>query len=250
MSESVLRRERLRLGVILLAAMVPVLAGTAVHSYKVVDYLFVAMFALAGVWAWVRGARPHPLAGIPIAVAALVVALSSPRIAVWTLVAGLAAACLFALREEQVPWVRGKLVPALAPAVLIGVVWALVNVALIRFQGWTEGDMTWWESIRDALRAGLSEEIGTRLPLFAACMVAAPNAVSERWGRMLLYLVLIVPHASMHYVYEPSMMLMGTVVLGTVFGMPLCWLMVRRGVVAAVVAHTIIDLVRFLVVGV
>ncbi len=104
-------------------------------------------------------------------------------------------------------------------------------------------------AVAGALRPGIWEEVAFHFfPL--AWWIAVRGAVpGTRWGTVGLYTWLVLPHAAMHFsdsvTVDPVGAVVGTLGLGVVFGLPLVWLNVRRGVVAAVVAHWAVDALRF-----
>ena len=113
-----------------------------------------------------------------------------------------------------------------APA---GVVLGAVNVLVVHLSEShpaPEGNVL--RGLLDALRAGITEELGMRLCLLAFCGVVLGHRPRSRPEQFMTYLVLIVPHASAHSVTSSMTdMIATTIFLGVVFGFPLSFLLQR-----------------------
>lgn len=237
------------LGVLLAAALAPILIGIALRSTWPVHLVALGAPVAAAAVAWRRGARLSRRETALLAVAALACLPSGPLFGAWTFLGGAGAVLLLRSRGLGLSWwVRRRWwVTALAVAAAGGVL-AGINVASARASGVAPEVGGPVLGLLGTARAGLSEEIGMRLFLLACALVVLGRRPSTRGQEVLTYLVLVVPHAAMHFQSFEGLVA-GTIALAAVFGMPLAWLMKRFGVLAAVVAHTLIDAVRFLALG-
>lgn len=230
--------------------LVPVLVGIWLGSAGVVLAVGSVAAATVIVLAWRRGGRPSRRETAMLGLAALVCVPTGLTFAVLTLLGGLAA--LTALRRHgyAVAWrVRRPWWLTVVATGVVGAGLAVVNVALARASGVTSADTAPVLGLLGAARAGLSEEIGMRAFLLTCAVVVLGHPPVTLAQRVSTYLVMVVPHAAVH-ASSFADLLAQTLVLGVLFGLPLTLLMTRFGVLAAVVAHTVIDAVRFLVIGV
>jgi len=240
--------------VLLVAALAPLVPASATGRFAWVEVPALAVCATGAAYGWMRHRRLCRADAATVTVLATVAALDRPALGLWTLLGGLCATALLRPLGITIPWLswdgrRRRWVGA-AVAVPVGVALAEVNVLLARASsssGPAGGAAL--HGLFDALRAGLSEEIGIRLCLLALCVHLLGRLPRTRTERLLTYLVLVVPHAALHHVQAPSQLIVGTTVMGVAFGLPLAVLLTRFGVLAAVTAHTVMDAVRFVVLG-
>ncbi|EFP60657.1 CPBP family glutamic-type intramembrane protease [[Clostridium] innocuum] len=128
----------------------------------------------------------------------------------------------------------------------IGIVLALVNVFLA--SGLTPSHPGWKLSyLFSALQAGIFEEICFRLFLFAWTMRLYGNRSFTYLDNFLIYIILILPHVLLHF--PQTMDLMSILILSLLFGLPLSMMMRKVNLLSAMGAHTIIDLIRFIILG-
>ncbi|PID99209.1 hypothetical protein CSA80_00355 [Candidatus Saccharibacteria bacterium] len=104
------------------------------------------------------------------------------------------------------------------------------------------------------LSAGLLEEMGIRLFILSLIVYSLGRMPHRRLEITLTYMLLIIPHSFLHLTGtaaagEWASAISNTVSLAIIFGFPLSFLMMRYGVAAAVIAHTLIDTLRFLYSG-
>ena len=138
----------------------------------------------------------------------------------------------------------------LAAGILVGAVLAFVNTALDPERG-----APVWEHLHTwlvyGLGAGLLEEVGIRLFIFALICYALGRLPRTNIEMIVTYLLLIVPHSFLHLTTLAASgqwpaAIINMLMLALLFGAPLSVLLVRYGIVAAVIAHTLVDVVRFL----
>lgn len=234
---------------LLAAAMAPIVVGIALHSPMPVFVVALSVSAGAAALMWRRGACLGRREAALLALAALLRVPTGPVFALWTALGGAGAVLLLRARGYDVAWwvPRRWWVTALAVGV-VGLGLAAINVAMVRASGVTPDVGGPVLGLLGAVRAGVSEEIGVRLFLLACVVVALGHRPATRAEDVMAYLVLVVPHAAFH-VSSFDALLGETLVLSVVFGLPLALLMTRLGVLPAVIAHTTIDTVRFLVIG-
>lgn len=238
-----------RLFALLLSAEVPVLVSWTTSQSGPAALGAMAASLVAAVVAWVRWRGWHWRDAVLVSAFAIVVAMSHPILGVWALVGGLAAAALLRAGGWHMPWLSwGRRAPSrgLLIGVATGLVLGLINLSL---PGASPRGGT-LHGLSDALRAGICEELGMRACLLAASLFLLKRWPSTRKSWFLVFLIVIVPHASMHFVGAPmGDLLTGTIVLGLLFGLPLSVVLIRYGVIPAIVCHALIDALRVTVVG-
>lgn len=249
-----IRSPRTALTLILAAATAPVVVSAAVGQNWPVFAVALVAGGSGAVLGWVRHRAFRPGDAAAVAAVAAVTALVQPAMGLWTLLGGLCAASLLRARGIGMPWLswrrRGRWWIGLLIAFAVGLALSAVNLALSRSPGDPDTIGRRLDGLLDAVKAGLSEELGMRLCLLAFCVYALGRLPRTRVENVLTYLVLVVPHAAIHFTLRPELLVSGTISLGLLFGLPLAFLLKRFGLVPAITAHVVIDAVRYLAVGV
>ena len=101
----------------------------------------------------------------------------------------------------------------------------------------------------DAIRAGVTEEIIFRLFFFAICVSIVKNKKLSKFENILCYFIMILPHVLIHFDFT-TVNLGSVVVLFLLFGLPFAVLQRKRDLLSAIVAHSVVDLIRFCVLGI
>lgn len=230
---------------VVLAAATARQAGPVVVTGSVVS-------GAGAVGGWVRHRSWSRHDAVIVAALAAITALSDRGFGAWTLLGGLCAVALLRARGVRVPWLSWGARPwwvGVLAALPVGAALGALNVLS------TKGSTSSREvggplhGLLGALKAGISEELGIRLCLLAFCVYALGGLPRTRREQLVTYLVLVVPHAALHFVAHPSLMLSGTIWLSLLFGLPFAFLLKRFGLLPAALAHTLVDAIRVLAIG-
>jgi hypothetical protein len=136
-------------------------------------------------------------------------------------------------------------------ALAIGAPLAVVNVFVLQL---TQGQPIDWQnplvSLRDALQPAIMEEVVYRFAFLGLLWLALSKSLPNQAPWLAALLAMLV-HTYMHYdelfVQAPLVALgMGLAVL-VFWGLPLTYLVLRRGLESAIAFHWIQDVARFLV---
>ena len=101
----------------------------------------------------------------------------------------------------------------------------------------------------DAIRAGVTEEIIFRLFFFAMCVAIVKDKKMSKAENVLSYLIMTIPHVLIHFNLE-TVDLGSIIVLFALFGFPFAVLQRKRDLTSAIVAHSVVDLIRFILLGI
>lgn len=101
----------------------------------------------------------------------------------------------------------------------------------------------------DAIRAGVTEEIIFRLFFFAICVAVVKDKKMSKAENVLSYLIMTIPHVLIHFNFE-TIDLGSIIVLFVLFGLPFAVLQRKRDLTSAIVAHSVVDLIRFVLLGI
>lgn len=101
----------------------------------------------------------------------------------------------------------------------------------------------------DAIRAGVTEEIIFRLFFFAICVAIVKDKKMSKAENVLSYLIMTIPHVLIHFNFE-TVDLGSIIVLFVLFGLPFAVLQRKRDLTSAIVAHSVVDLIRFVLLGI
>ena len=98
-----------------------------------------------------------------------------------------------------------------------------------------------------SLNPGIYEEIASRAVFMAFCIYrfAMQDKVPSRFQRFTMLFMMTVPHCLAH-----RFPLTGSLVLLVLFAFPFAFLQRKRDLLSAIIAHTIVDLIRFVVFGI
>lgn len=110
-----------------------------------------------------------------------------------------------------------------------------------------------------SLNPGISEEIIYRLFMYAFSLYLLGGTIRTRKETLWVYVLMIVPHVLLHFPdsyfvggslhLDLGTLLIGPVVLGLLFGLPMTLAMVKRDLTSAILIHTIVDFIRFIFIG-
>lgn len=98
-----------------------------------------------------------------------------------------------------------------------------------------------------AFFAGISEEIVFRLFLFSLSVYLIQDCEMTSEMNRLCYIIIVIPHVILHF--TQGFNLFGFICLSVFFGMPFAMMQRKLNLVSAIGAHTLVDLVRFIVIG-
>ncbi len=131
-------------------------------------------------------------------------------------------------------------------AIGIGIFLGVINLLLANFPINFSVKLKWF---LDAINAGVTEEIIFRLFFFAICVAIVKDKKMSKAENVLSYLIMTIPHVLIHFNFE-TVDLGSIIVLFVLFGLPFAVLQRKRDLASAIVAHSVVDLIRFVLVGI
>lgn len=191
------------------------------------------------------------------AVLAVLVGIIRPLSGVVTFLSFLAASRILEIREGQIKFFRRPLWLSLLFGVGLGLVLGFVNLFL---SGAEFAFNPSFFALIVALTPGISEEICFRLFVYAGCIYLLGEHPRGRKADLWLYFVMIVPHVLLHFATDQFFtdgmftfdfqIAFSILILSLLFGLPMTLLMRKRDVTSAIITHTIVDFIRFMVYGI
>ncbi|WP_425447865.1 CPBP family glutamic-type intramembrane protease [Dethiothermospora halolimnae] len=184
--------------------------------------------------------------------------MKSPFMGVTTIVAYIGSSCILKYIHVNVPIFKDKtfkgIIKSAIIATICGCLLGMINLLL----GMKSSNISVSFSIVhliNALQAGITEEIAYRLFPFAICVYFLKDNPKTKFQSVLCYFIMTVPHVLMHF---PDMIatngigsiIMSVVVLTLLFGLPFALLLRKRDLFSAIAAHTLVDVIRFTVLGI
>ncbi len=100
----------------------------------------------------------------------------------------------------------------------------------------------------DALRAGIFEEIFFRMFLFALCLHITQSTYLNHTQVILSYFIMVLPHVLLHNSFSIDMM--SVVILSLLFGLPFALMSRKINLLTAIGAHSFVDFIRFIMLGI
>ncbi len=131
-------------------------------------------------------------------------------------------------------------------AIGIGIFLGVINLLLANFPINFSVKLKWF---LDAINAGVTEEIIFRLFFFAICVAIVKDKKMSKSENVLSYLIMTIPHVLIHFNFE-TVDLGSIIVLFVLFGLPFAVLQRKRDLASAIAAHSVVDLIRFVLVGI
>lgn len=98
-----------------------------------------------------------------------------------------------------------------------------------------------------ALQAGIFEEVYFRLFLFAWAIRLYGKASLTSFARVLIFIILIFPHVFLHF--PQTLDIISILMLSLLFALPFSIMMQKINLFSAIGAHTLVDLLRFIMLG-
>lgn len=216
--------------------------------------LFVGGFALFILWKHKLPAKKLVVLGIILGVLA---GIAMPFSGVVTILTFLAATRVLEIAEGQVKLLKRPIFISVLLGAVVGVVLGIINLFL---GGASASSFTFsWEVIVVALSPGIFEEVAFRLFVYTMIIhVLGKHPEGKRENRWI-YVLMIVPHVFLHlpdlwwpngsFYLDLGGFISGAVILSLLFGLPMALLMRRRDLTSAIITHTVVDLIRFLFLG-
>ena len=88
-----------------------------------------------------------------------------------------------------------------------------------------------------------------RLFFFAIIFYLTKKDTFSKMENMLVYGILTLPHTLIHFSLE-KFDIGSVVILSLVFGLPFAFLLRKQGLYSAIIAHAVVDLLRFVFLGI
>ena len=110
-----------------------------------------------------------------------------------------------------------------------------------------------------SLNPGVSEEVVNRLYMYAFSIYLLGGKIGSRKEEAWVYVLMIILHVLMHFPdtyfvngslqLDVGSLLIGPIILGLVFGLPMTLALHKRDLTSAMIIHTVVDWIRFTFVG-
>ena len=81
------------------------------------------------------------------------------------------------------------------------------------------------------------------------CVAIVKDKKMSKAENVLIYLIMTIPHVLIHFNLE-TVDLGSIIVLFALFGFPFAVLQRKRDLTSAIVAHSVVDLIRFILLGI
>ena len=166
-----------------------------------------------------------------------------------TIPAYLGAMCILKDSNNEVFVIRSgkrQIAISLSIAIGIGIFLGVINLFLANAPINFSVKLKWF---LDAIRAGVTEEIIFRLFFFAMCVAIVKDKKMSKAESVMSYLIMTIPHVLIHFNFE-TVDLGSIIVLFVLFGFPFAVLQRKRDLSSAIVAHYVVDLIRFILLGI
>jgi len=110
-----------------------------------------------------------------------------------------------------------------------------------------------------SLNPGIFEEVSFRLFMYAFCIYILKGKANTKKEKIWCYIMMVLPHVLIHtpdlffkngvFYLDVPILLVYIVILSLIFGLPLALLQRKRDLSSAMIAHGLVDFVRFCFLG-
>lgn len=178
----------------------------------------------------------------------LLVMVSNVFIGFFILPSYLASMCILKDSSHNITlYSQGKGLQTFACIFICGGILAAINLFL------ASGQYAFHPSIKimflfHALQAGIYEEVCLRFFMFALCIKVTGQIQYNRYQNILVYCVMIIPHVLLHF--SNGIDIMSFIILSLLFGLPFALMQRKCNLLSAIGAHSFVDVIRFLFLGI
>ena len=160
---------------------------------------------------------------------------------------------------ESLKWIRCKKKTDILISILIGIgvglVWGGINYLLMK----SSNSIVKPDALKAfifALNPATMEEVALRTVFYAFCLHCAGGKLISKKRKFTVWFLMIIPHILPHLMFSLSeglngviMWLIYLVLYIVIFGFIFAFLQQKRDIASAMIAHGIVDFIRFLIFG-
>lgn len=162
--------------------------------------------------------------------------------------------------EESLKWIKGKKKTDVLLSVLIGIavglIWGAINYFLMKGSNViVKADVL--KAFVYALNPATMEEVALRTVFYAFCLSCASGRLESKKQRFTAWFMMIIPHIIPHLTFDISNGISGVIMWFiylalyiVIFGFIFAFLQKKRDITSAMIAHGIVDFIRFILFGV
>ena len=185
------------------------------------------------------------------------ISLSSARVFLTTFVCSLAMFSIFNIYENnsvkilKLTTLKSILVSIIL-GFIVGVALGIINVFL---NSGTPNLSIKLAYFLTALSPAIYEEIAFRTFIYALCLYMLKGKINTNIEKFTCYFMMIIPHVMIHtpeqfinYGFVSG--IIGILILALLFGLPFAILQRKRDIISAMIAHGIVDIIRFCFFGI
>ena len=159
-------------------------------------------------------------------------------------------------RKNSLHWIQNEKKRDVAISILIGIlcgiVWGAINYFLMRGSNPVVGTNV-FKALITALNPAIMEEIAYRCLFFAFCLNMAEGELESKFQKFTGWCMMIVPHILPHMLFSITEgilpWLVYFVLYIAIFGFVFAFLQKKRDIASAMIAHGIVDWIRFCIFG-
>lgn len=190
-------------------------------------------------------------------VLSILTGMLQPLTGIITFLAFLASMRIFEQSSIQMIILKRPIVITIMLGVVVGVILGFINLFLAG--GQTLEFAPSFYALVVSLNPGISEEIKFRMFIYAFALYLLGGQIKSRKETIWLYVLMIVPHVLMHFpdmffvdgviTLDLASLVIGPIILALLFGLPMTLLMVKRDLSSAMITHSLVDFIRFILLG-
>jgi len=182
--------------------------------------------------------------------------LFNPMVGICTIVTFMATSSIFAKSEDVISlfknFTKRGVLKSIGIGVLVGSILGFINLFLNGSQ-----QMSFSMNIKYfliSLNPGIFEEISFRLFMYAFCIYLLKGKISTNKEKVWCYIVMVIPHVLIHTpdmfyengsLYLNPSIIVTVIILALLFGLPFALLQRKRDLYSAMIAHGLVDFIRF-----
>jgi CAAX amino terminal protease family. len=194
--------------------------------------------------------------------------LNNPMVSVWnalifmcTVLTFMASSSIFQKSEDFISlffnFSKNGILKSIGIGIIAGVILAFINLLLSGNQQMNMNISIHYFLL--SLNPGIFEEVSFRLFMYAFCIYLLNGKANTRKENIWCYIIMVIPHVLIHtpdmffrngFFHLDASVFVTIVMLSLIFGLPFALLQKKRDLSSAMIAHGLVDFVRFCFLGI
>lgn len=222
-------------------------------------WIFILLVTTLSIFILVREKRPSMKIILIALILGVLVGLSNPIGGVCTIFCFIATIAIFKkYKDNEIPLLKKTSLRGIsitfALGMIVGLILGAVNVLFMLGSGNEMVNNFTLQAFIFSLNPGIFEEVSFRFFMFAFCIYLINGKIRTKQQEAWIYIMMIVPHVLIHtpdQLFDNGLpyFIVSIILISFLFGLPLALLQRKHDLSSAIIAHALIDFIRFSLFG-